>query len=59
VSGFGNPASTSLGKAHERYPLRIATTTALEDCIVTAITKSMKAPFTTKLRYPRCSWLIF
>ncbi len=41
------------------HSLRIATTTAMEDCLVTAITKSaMLAVLQSNRSFPRCSWRI-
>jgi len=42
------------------HPRRIATTTAMESCLITAITnQAMKPRFTTSPRFPSCSWHIF
>ena len=42
------------------HPLRIATTTAMEECMITAITKEamIAAPFVPSRNFPSCSWRI-
>ena len=41
------------------HSLRIATTTAMEECLITAITKAaMLAHFTINRSFPSCSWPI-
>jgi len=41
------------------HPLRVATTTAMEECVITLITKeAMIATFIPSRNFPSCSWHI-